>query len=85
VFLLSQVGKCDASPVNGGTGAVQRSVDVPMMFGTAIAAHPAPDPKTFQPPGPQTPGVFKPQKTPGVFLTQDSTTLKVFWVNWSAA
>ena len=31
------------------TGNVQGSVDVPMMFGTAIATHPAPDPKTFQP------------------------------------
>jgi hypothetical protein len=28
------------------TGDVQRSVEV---FGTAIATHPAPDPKTFQP------------------------------------
>ena len=31
------------------TGDVQRSVDVPMMFETAIATHPLPDPESFQP------------------------------------
>ena len=43
-FLSLQTGRLAPE-----TGDVQRSVDVPMMFGTAIAAHPAPDPKTFQP------------------------------------
>ena len=59
---LPEQSSSDAPAVNGEaslslqtgrlapeTGDVQRSVDVPMMFGTAIAAHPAPDPKTFQP------------------------------------
>jgi hypothetical protein len=31
------------------TGNVQGGVDVPMMFRTAIAAHPLPDPESFQP------------------------------------
>jgi hypothetical protein len=43
-FLSLQTGRLAPE-----TGDVQRSVDVPMMFGTAIAAHPTPDPKTIQP------------------------------------
>jgi hypothetical protein len=59
---LPEQSSSDAPAVNGEAslslqtgrlapemGDVQRSVDVPMMFGTAIAAHPAPDPKTIQP------------------------------------